>query len=232
MSSLTNISVKRPIATAMFYLVIITVGMVGFRYLPVDLLPNIEFTQLSVNTSYPNVGPEEIETIITDRIENAVASVPNIERVTSRSQEGNSRVSLEFARGVDISEASNDVRDAMNRVTSSLPPEVDPPRLWKFDPNSFPIVVIAAQSSRHMEELTRILERDISQRFERIPGVGSIDVWGGVYKEVRVELDRDRLKASGLTAIDVQQAIGQENATLPGGNVKQGMRDLYVRTRG
>ena len=127
MSFITNISVKRPIATTMFYLVVITVGLVGLRYLPVDLLPNIEFTRLSVNTNYPNVGPEEIETIITDRVENAVASVPNIERVTSRSSDGNSRVSLEFARGVDLSEASNDVRDAMNRVVSSLPPEVDPP---------------------------------------------------------------------------------------------------------
>lgn len=232
MSFITNVSVKRPIATTMFYLVVITVGLVGLRYLPVDLLPNIEFTRLSVNTNYPNVGPEEIETIITDRVENAVASVPNIERVTSRSSDGNSRVSLEFARGVDLSEASNDVRDAMNRVVSSLPPEVDPPRLWKFDPNSFPIVVIAAQSTRPMEELTRIIERDIAQRFERIPGVGSIDVWGGIYREIRVDLDRDRLKASGLTAQDVQQAISQENSTLPGGNVKQGLNDLYVRTRG
>lgn len=230
--SITSTSVKRPIATAMFYLVLITVGFVGFRYLPVDLLPNIEFTRLSVNTSYPNVGPEEMETIITDRIENAVASVPNLERVSSRSQDGSSRVSLEFARGVDLSEASNDVRDAMNRVISSLPPEVDPPRLWKFDPNSFPIVVIAAQSTRHLEELTRVIERDIAQRFERIPGVGSIDIWGGIYREIRVDVDRDRLKASGLTIQDVQQAISMENSTLPGGNVKQGLSDLYVRTRG
>ncbi len=232
MSFLTDVSIKRPIATTMFYLVIITLGLVGLRYLPVDLLPNIEFTQLSVSTNYPNVGPEEIETIITDRIENAVASVPNMERVTSRSQDGSSRVTLEFARGVDLAEASNDVRDAMNRVINQLPPEVDPPRLFKFDPNSFPIIIIAAKSSRHLEELTRIIERDLAQRFERIPGVGSINLFGGIYREIRVELDRDRLKASGLTAIDVQQAISRENSTLPGGNMKQGLNDMYVRTRG
>jgi HAE1 family hydrophobic/amphiphilic exporter-1 len=232
MSAFTNTSIKRPIATTMVYLVIITLGLVGFGYLPVDLLPKIEFTQLSVNTNYPNVGPEEIETIITDRIENAVASVPNMERVTSRSQDGSSRVTLEFSRGVDLAEASNDVRDAMNRVISQLPPEVDPPRLFKFDPNSFPIVIIAAQSTRHLEDLTRIIERDLAQRFERIPGVGSINMFGGIYREIRVELNRDRLKASGLTAVDVQQAIAQENSTLPGGNMKQGLNDLYVRTRG
>ena len=232
MSSLTSTSIRRPIATAMFYLVLITIGFVGFRYLPVDLLPSIEFTRLSVWTSYPNVGPEEIESIITDRIENAVAGVPNVERVTSRSQEGSSWVTLEFARGTDLSEASNDLRDALDRVRTSLPPEVDPPRLRKFDPQSFPIVMISATSTRHMEDLTRILERDISQRFERIPGVGSIDLRGGIYREIEINLNRDRLKASGLTAADVQQAIARENSQLPGGNVKQGLNDLYVRTRG
>ena len=216
----------------MFYLVIITVGVVGFRYLPVDLLPNIEFTQITVWTQYPNVGPEEVETIITDPIENALAGIPNVERVTSNSGDGSSRVSLEFARGTDLAEASNDIRDALNRVITTLPPEVEPPRIWKFDPNSFAIVVIAAQSDRPMDELTRVLERDISKRFEQIPGVGTIDVWGGIYREVHVDLKRDRLKASGLTAEDVRFAIAQENSRLPGGNVKQGLNDLYVRTRG
>ena len=143
----------------MFYLVIITVGIVGFRYLPVDLLPKIEFTQVTVWTQYPNVGPEEVETIITDPIENALAGIPNVERVSSRSGDGSSRVSLQFARGTDLAEASNDIRDALNRVVTSLPPEVEPPRIWKFDPNSFAIVVIAAQSDRPMEDLTRVLER-------------------------------------------------------------------------
>ncbi len=232
MSSITSTSIKRPVATAMFYLVIITIGVVGFRYLPVDLLPEIEFTQITVWTSYPNVGPEEVETIITDPIENALAGIPNVERVSSQSSDGASRVSLEFTRGTDLSEASNDIRDALNRVVTTLPPEADPPRLWKFDPNSFAVVVIAAQSNRPMEELTRVLERDISQRFEQIPGVGTIDVWGGIYREVQVDLHRDRLKASGLTAEDVRSAIAQENSRLPGGNVKQGLNDLYVRTRG
>ena len=232
MSSITSVSIRRPVATAMFYLVIITIGVVGFRYLPVDLLPNIEFTQITVWTQYPNVGPEEVETIITDPIENALAGIPNVERVTSNSGDGSSRVSLEFARGTDLAEASNDIRDALNRVVTTLPPEVEPPRIWKFDPNSFAIVVIAAQSDRPMDELTRVLERDISKRFEQIPGVGTIDVWGGIYREVHIDLKRDRLKASGLTAEDVRSAIAQENSRLPGGNVKQGLNDLYVRTRG
>ncbi len=232
MASLTDLSIRRPVATAMFYLVVITIGIVGFRYLPVDLLPPIEFPRLTVYVNYPNVGPEEIEQIITDPVENAVSGVPNVERVTSRSEEGRSLVSLEFAQGTSLDEAANDLRAALDRIRDDLPVEAEPPGIWKFDPNNISIVYLSVESTRNLEETTRILEREIAQRFEQIPGVGTIEVRGGVYREVRVNLKRDRLKASGLTPAQVSQALRRENATLPGGNVKEGLKDLYVRTLG
>jgi HAE1 family hydrophobic/amphiphilic exporter-1 len=186
----------------------------------------------SVSTTYPNVGPEEIETIITDRVENAIASVPNIEEVRSRSSEGRSRVTLEFSQGTNIDAAANDVRAALDRIRDDFPPEVEPPRLWKFDPDNFPVVILGAQSDRSMEELTRLLEREISQRFEQIPGVGSVDVWGGIYREIQVRLKRDRLASSRLSAADVRDALQEENVTLPGGDMREGISDMYVRTRG
>ena len=230
--NITHLAVNRPIATAMVFLIIIVLGAMGFHFLPVDLLPQIEYPRLSISTSYPNVGPEEIETIITDRIENAIASVSNIEEVRSTSEEGRSRVTLEFSQGTDIDAAANDVRAALDRVRSSFPQEVDPPRVWKFDPDNFPVVILGAQSSRSLDELTRILEREIAQRFEQIPGVGSVDVWGGVYREIQVHLKRDRLASSFLSATDVQQALQRENVTLPGGDMREGISDMYVRTRG
>ncbi len=232
MASLTDISIRRPVATAMFYLVIITVGIAGFIYLPVDLLPPIEFPRLTVYTRYANVGPEEIEQIITDPVENAVSGVPNIERITSRSQEGVSFVSLEFGQGTSLDEAANDLRAALDRIRDDLPEEAEPPGIWKFDPNNISVVTIAAKSTRNLEELTRLLERDIAQRFEQIPGVGTIEVRGGVYREIHVDLKRDRLQASGLTPAAVRAALSRENTTLPGGNVKEGLKDLYVRTVG
>ncbi|WP_069133251.1 efflux RND transporter permease subunit, partial [Rhodohalobacter halophilus] len=229
---ITETSIKRPIATTMVYLIVLVLGVVGFRYLPVDLLPPIEYPRLSVQTSYPNVGPEEIETIITDQIENALAGVANVEEITSRSQEGSSWVSLNFSQNTNLDEAANDVRAALDRVRRSLPDEADNPRVRKFDPNDSPIVILGAQSTRSLDELTLILEQEIAKRLEQIPGVGSIDVWGGIRREIRVDLKRDRLAASGLTAIDVQNAIVAENNTLPGGNVKDGLTELYVRTLG
>lgn len=230
--NITNTAVKRPIATTMVFLIVIVLGVMGFRFLPVDLLPQIEYPQLTVRTNYPNVGPEEIETIITDRVENAVAGVPNVEVVRSQSEEGQSRVTLEFTQGTNIDEAANDVRAAIDRIRDDFPPEVESPRLWKFDPDNFPVVILGAKSSRDMEELTRILEREISQRFEQIPGAGSVDVWGGVYREIQVRLKRDRLASSQLSATDIQQALLRENVTLPGGDLREGVSDLYVRTRG
>lgn len=229
---LTNTSVKRPIATAMVYLIVIVLGVTGFRFLPVDLLPPIEYPRLSVSVDYPNVGPEEIETIITDQLENALAGVSNLEEITSQSEEGRGRVNLNFSRNTNLDEAANDVRAALDRVRRSLPEEADPPRVRKFDPNDSPIVIIGAQSTRQLDELTRILENDISKRLEQVPGVGTIDVWGGIDREIRINLKRDRLNASGLTAQDVRNAIVAENSTLPGGNVKAGFSDLYVRTVG
>lgn len=229
---LTETSIKRPIATAMVYLIVIVLGITGFRYLPVDLLPPIEYPRLSVSVNYPNVGPEEIETIITDQLENALSGVANLEEVTSTSSEGQGRVNLNFSRNTNLDEAANDVRAALDRVRRNLPEEADPPRVRKFDPNDSPIVIVGARSTRQLDELTRILERDISKRLEQISGVGSIDVWGGVYREIRVDLKRDRLNASGLTAQDVRNAIVAENNTLPGGNVRDGFSELYVRTLG
>ncbi len=229
---LTDVAVDRPIATAMVFLIVIVIGLLGYRFLPVDLLPAIEFPQLSVWTGYPNVGPEEIERIITDRIENALAVVPNVERIRSNSSEGTSWVTLEFSQGTNIDEAANDVRAALDRIRANFPPEVDPPRLFKFDPDNFPVVILGARSELGVAELTRILEREIAQRFGQIPGAGSVDVWGGVYREIQVRLARDRLASSRLTATDVQLALQRDNVTLPGGDMREGVRDLYVRTHG
>jgi HAE1 family hydrophobic/amphiphilic exporter-1 len=232
MSALTRVSIRRPVATAMGFLILIIVGIVALRSLPVDLLPQVEFTQLTVRVGYPNVGPREIEQIITDPIENAVSGLPNLERVTSESEEGSSRVRLEFARGTNVDEAANDLRAALDELRDDLPVEADPPEILKLDLDRVEVVSMAATSTRDLESLTRILEDDLAQRFEQIPGVGALELRGGVYREIRVELDRDRLKAAGLTALDVQQALMAENVTLPGGNVKSGYSDLYVRGLG
>jgi len=232
MASITEVSVRRPVATTMLFLILIVVGVVSLRSLPVDLLPRVEFTQLSVRVAYPNVGPEEIEQIITDPIENAVSGLPNLERITSRSEEGRAWIRLEFGRGTNVDEAANDLRAALDRVRDQLPREADAPEVLKLDLDRIEVVALAATSTRDLESLTRLLEEELSRRFEQIPGVGSIELRGGIYRQIRVDLARDRLRAGGLTALDVQETLARENVTLPGGDVKAGLSNLYVRARG
>jgi HAE1 family hydrophobic/amphiphilic exporter-1 len=216
----------------MVYLMLIVVGIVSLVILPVDLLPSIEFTQLTVRVRYPNVAPEEIEKILTDPIENAVSGLPNLERMTSSSEEGVSRVRLDFSRGTSIDEAANDLRAALDRLREELPREAEPPEILKLDLDRIEVVSMAATSTRDLESLTRILEEEISRRFAQIPGVGSIELRGGVYREIRVELDSERLRAAGLTALDVWSAVSRENVALPGGNVQSGYLDLPIRGAG
>ncbi|MCF3649248.1 efflux RND transporter permease subunit [Synoicihabitans lomoniglobus] len=230
---LTETSVKRPVATAMVFLIIITLGISGLRHLPIDLLPPIEFPQLTVAIDYPGVGPQEIEEIITREVENAVSGVPGVEQVRSRSEEGESRVTLDFTRGTNLDEAANDLRAALEPIRDDLPPDIEPPRVWKFNPNDFPVVIVGVTSSTwDLQELTLILDREITKRFEQLPGVGRVDVWGGVERQVRVDLKRDRLNASQLSSADVRAALTAGNVNLPGGNVVSGVQQLYVRTLG
>jgi HAE1 family hydrophobic/amphiphilic exporter-1 len=216
----------------MFFLVIITLGIVSFRYLPVDLLPQIEYPRLIVATDYGDAGPEEMELLVTDPMENAMSGVAGVERLTSWSDQGGSRVSLEFSQGTNLNVAINDVRDAMGDVRDQLPEEVEPPRIWRFDPNQTSIVSIAVESSHDLEALTRILNRDLSKRFEQVPGVGTIELSGDINREIRVNLNRDRLRALDLTADEVRQAIAAENVVVGGGNVKDGLKDMSVRALG
>ena len=232
MTGLTRTAIERPVATSMAFAMFVVVGLVSFRALPVDLLPSIEFTELTVFVRYPNVGPQEIEQLVTDPLENAVSGLPNLERVTSRSEEGSSRVRLEFARGTSLDEAANDLRAALEQVRAQLPLEAEAPQIRKLDLDRVEVVRLAATSTRPLPELTRVLEDEVARRFEQLQGVGSITVRGGVRRQVRVELDRDRLAASGLTALDVQDALARESQLLPGGNVRSGLSDLYVRSMG
>lgn len=217
----------------MVYLIIVTIGLTGLRFLPIDLLPEIEFPTLSVWAGYPNVGPEEMEVLVTQRLENAVAGVPNLSRVTSQSSEGGSWLRLEFPRGTNLSDAANSLREAIDRVRPQLPPDMDPPRIRLFDLNQVPVIDVAVSSPVHdLETITRILERDLVRRFEQLPGVGTIDLQGAIYREIRVDLNRERMRAADVTARDVQQAIAREGVIAPGGIVKDGLRDLYVRAMG
>lgn len=230
MKALVAFFTVRPVFASMLALIVVLIGSFSILRIPQDLLPDIELPVISVSLSYPNAGPEEVEELLTRPLEQTLAGVPGIEEMTSTSSEGNSSVRMTFVWGTDLSEASNDVRDRLDRVVNALPEEASRPQLRKFDPNQRPIVVIGVASQLDAIPLRRLLEQQVQPRLEQVPGVAVVDIWGGLEREIRVEIDPDRLQAQNLSLENLQRAIREANVVQPAGELRQGQREILLRT--
>ncbi len=230
--SLSEFSIKRPIFTVMIMLAVIAVGLVSVSRLPIDLMPEITFPTLNISTSYENTGPEEIEQLITRPIEEAMSAVPGVEEVFSISSEGSSTVRVMFSWGTDLDAAADDVRERLDRVIPRLPEDVNRPTLRKFDPAQFPILMLGVVSNLDPIQTRRIIDEQISYRIERVPGVASVDIWGGLQREIQVNLFPDKIKALGLPLDLIINKIRQENIDLPAGLIEKGNYEILVRVPG
>lgn len=229
---LTEFSVKHPIFTVMIVLIVIILGVVSLSRLPVDLMPDITYPTLSIQTSYENASPEEIEELISRPIEAALSAVPGVESIYSSSSEGNSTVRVTFDWGTDLDDAANDIRDRLDRVIPRLPEEADRPSLRKFDPANFPILILGASSDLDPVQMRRILDDQIKYRIERVPGVASVDIWGGLQREIHVNLYADKIKAIGLPLDYVLAKIRSENVDVPAGTIERGNLEVLIRIPG
>jgi HAE1 family hydrophobic/amphiphilic exporter-1 len=230
--SLARFAVDRPVMTSMFFLGVMLLGAVSFTRLQVDLLPEIDFPSLSVSTSYPGAGPEEIETLITRPIERALSTIEGVDKLEGSSNEGSSRVTLRFVWGTDLDTALNDARAAVERVKASLPEEVEPPVIYKFDVNSFPIMFIGVSGKLDEPTLRQLAELQLGPRLEQLPGVASVEVRGGLKRQIQVLLDTEKLRALQVSNQEVTAALRAQNANVPAGIVDVYDRRLLVRTVG
>ncbi len=227
--NLPGFSVKRPIFTTMVTLIVVILGAVSLSRLQIDMLPNIELPTLSIRTDYEGASPEVMERLVTQIIEEIVATVPGVEEITSTSSEGRSRVRVSFVWGTEIDTAAIDVQGKLEDEINELPDDIVRPRIRKFDIASFPVVLLGISSNLDPVELTELIEVQIRYRFARIPGVAQVDVWGGFNREVRIELDPDRIKAAGLPLDGVLDAIRDANLDLPAGKIEQGRYEVMLR---
>ena len=230
--NLSRFSVHRPIFATMVTLIVIIVGLIALRRLPVDLMPDISYPSLSVGTDYDNASPEEIEKMVTRPIEQALSAVPGVEEITSHSQEGSSRVTLRFAWGTDLDAAANDVRDRIDRVYRRLPEDIERPVLWKYDSSSDPILDIGVTSRLDPIQLRQLIEDQIRHRIERVPGVASLDVRGGLTREIHVDVDAAKIKALSLPLDQILARLKAQNINLPAGQIDQGKYAITIRTPG
>ena len=214
--------VRRPIATAMLTLVAVVIGLFSMVKLPIDLLPELEIPTVSVRAEYGSASPEEMERLVTEYIEESVSVVAGVDELTSTSGEGSTRVRARFTWGTDVDEAANDVRTRIDRVIDELPDDLPRPRVSKFDPNAFPIVILGIASPLDPVELTEMVEDELLYQFERVAGVAQVDLWGESNREIRVELDLDRVRALGLPMDRILSAVREANINLPAGEIDRG----------
>lgn len=222
-------SVRRPVFTSMLALIVVVLGAVALSRLQIDLLPSIELPTLTVRTQYEGADPMVMERLVTQIVEEIVATVPGVEEMTSSSYEGNSRVSVSFGWGTDIDTAAIDVQATLADEISELPDDIVGPRVSKFDVDSYPVVILGISSKLDPVELTQIIEQQIRYRFSRVPGVAQVDPWGGFNREVRVELDSVKLNALGLPLNGILEAIRDANLDLPAGRIEQGRYQVNLR---
>jgi HAE1 family hydrophobic/amphiphilic exporter-1 len=227
--NLPSFSVKRPIFTTMVTLILVILGAVSLSRLQIDMLPNIELPTLSIRTDYEGASPEVMERLVTQIIEEIVATVPGVEEITSTSSEGRSRVRVSFVWGTEIDTAAIDVQGKLEDEINELPDDIVRPRIRKFDIASFPVVLLGISSNLDPVELTELIEVQIRYRFARIPGVAQVDAWGGFNREVRIELDPDRIKAADLPLDQVLDTIRDANLDLPAGKIEQGRYEVMLR---
>lgn len=230
--NISRFSVHRPVFTTMIMLILIILGVISLSRLPIDLMPDMTYPVLSISTSYGNVAPQEIEQLITRPIEEAMSAVAGVEEVTSTSSEGRSTVRVSFAWGTDLGEAADDIRDRLDRVISRLPDDADRPSLRKFDPSAFPILILGASGNLDPTEMRNIVEDQVKTRIERIPGVASLDVFGGYEREIHVNFLADEINALGLSLDQVISALKAANQNVPGGTIERGNVEITVRTPG
>ena len=230
--NLPRFAVHRPVLTVMVCLIVIILGSVSFRRLPIDLMPDITYPTLSISTEYENASPEEVEELISRLIEEAMSAVPGVEEVNSVSAEGRSSVRVTFAWGTDLDAAANDIRDRLDRIIPHLPEDAERPTLRKFDLASFPILILGVASNLDPIQVRDIIDNQVKYRIERIPGVASLDVHGGLNREIHVNLNAEKLKALGLPIDQVMNRIEEQNINLPAGSIEQGQMDITIRTPG
>ena len=231
--NISELSIRRPVLATVLTLIIVLFGLIGYISLGVREYPSVDNPIISVQCSYPGANADVIENQITEPLEQNINGIPGIRSLTSVSQQGQSRITVEFELSVDLETAANDVRDKVSRAQRFLPRDCDPPTVSKADADAMPILMVAIQSEkRSLLEISEIADLTVKEQLQTIPDVSSVQIWGEKRYSMRLWLDPVKLAAYELTPVDVRNAITSENVELPSGSIEGNTMELTLRTMG
>jgi HAE1 family hydrophobic/amphiphilic exporter-1 len=233
--NLPEFGIRRPVTNLMIFFCIIILALYSLTKLGIDMMPEIEPPIISVVSTYPGASPEDVEIKVTKPLEDRLATTPGVEKISSSSSEGMSLIRLKFIWGTDLAEASNDIRDRIEmakRFLPDIPDEMENPFIFKFNTSLIPVVFIGYTADQSYSDLYNIIDKKVGDPLRQIPGVGTVQLQGGLERQINVWIDRERLEGYGFSILDIQNVLRQENITLPVGNIKSGLTDYLLRLPG
>ena len=231
--NISELSIRRPVLATVLTLIIVLFGLIGYASLGVREYPSVDNPIISVQCSYPGANADVIENQITEPLEQNINGIPGIRSLTSVSQQGQSRITVEFELSVDLETAANDVRDKVSRAQRYLPRDCDPPTVSKADADATPILMVAIQSEkRSLLEISEIADLTVKEQLQTIPEVSSVSIWGEKRYCMRLWLDPIKMSGYGITPMDVKNALDKENVELPSGSIEGDNTELAIRTLG
>ena len=231
--NISELSIKRPVLATVMTVIILLFGMIGYTYLGVREYPSVDNPIISVQCSYAGANADVIENQITEPLEQNINGIPGIRSLSSVSQQGSCRITVEFELSVDLETAANDVRDKVSRAQRFLPRDCDPPTVSKADADSRPIIMVALQSDkRSLLELSEIADLTVKEQLQTIPDVSGVSIWGEKKYSMRLWLDPIKMSGYGITPIDIKNAVDAENVELPSGSIEGNTTELTIRTLG
>lgn len=231
--NISELSIRRPVLATVMTVIILLFGMIGYFYIGVREYPSVDNPIISVSCSYAGANADVIENQITEPLEQNINGIPGIRSLTSVSQQGQSRITVEFELSVDLETAANDVRDKVSRAQRYLPRDCDPPTVSKADADASPILMVALQSEkRSLLELSEIADLTVKEQLQTISDVSSVSIWGEKKYSMRLWLDPIKMAGYGITPMDVKNAVDNENVELPSGSIEGNTIELNIRTMG
>jgi HAE1 family hydrophobic/amphiphilic exporter-1 len=232
MQWLAELCVRRPVFASVLILSLVVVGAFAFGQLGVDRIPTVDFPTITVTTRLPGAAPEQVESEVTDKVEEAVNTISGIDQLNSNSAEGISQVIVTFRLEKNADVAAQEVRDRINRILPQLPRTILQPTVEKQDPDALPVLTIAVTAKKPIRDVTEYTDKVLRRRLESADGVGQVLVLGGRKRQINVWVDADRLRAYNLTVNDVSRTLQSQNADIPGGRIDEGAQSITMRTRG
>lgn len=231
--NISELSIRRPVLATVLTIIILLFGIIGYTYLGVREYPSVDNPIISVTCSYAGANADVIENQITEPLEQNINGIPGIRSLSSVSQQGQCRITIEFELSVDLETAANDVRDKVSRAQRWLPDDCDPPTVSKADADAQPILMVALQSDkRSLLELSEIADLTVKEQLQTIPDVSSVNIWGEKRYSMRLWLDPVKMAGYGITPTDIKSAIDRENVELPSGSIEGNTTELTIRTMG